>query len=79
VWFRHDEHEGNGMLEDRFPSLEEMAIQAWKDRFFNFIILPFSLTFAIFGSVKRSYYKTFNLLFFYLSKGTFYDIESDMD
>jgi hypothetical protein len=67
------------MLDNRFPSLEEMAIQAWKDRFFNFLILPFSVTFAVSDLVKRSYYKAFHLLFFYLSKGTFYDIESDME
>ncbi len=67
------------MLDDRFPSLEEMAIQVWKDRFSNFLILPFRVPFVITRSVKRSYYRTFHLLFFYLSKGTFYDIESDSD
>ena len=59
------------MLDNRFPSLEEMAIQAWKDRVFNFLILPFSVTFAISGFVKRSYYKAFHLLFFTFPKVPF--------
>jgi hypothetical protein len=67
------------MLDDRLPSLEEMAIQVWKDRFLNFLFLPFSVPLYISSLVNRSYYKTIHLLFFYLSKGTFYDIESDMD
>jgi hypothetical protein len=67
------------MRNDRFPSLGELAIQAWKDHSFNLFTLPFTAVFAISSLIKRSYYEVFYLLFFYLSKGTFYDIESDMD
>jgi hypothetical protein len=67
------------MRNDRFPSLGELAIQAWKDHSFNYLTLPFKAVFAISRLIKRSYYEVFSLLFFYLSKDTFYDIESDVD
>ena len=67
------------MRDDRYPSLGEMVIYAWKDRFFNIITLPFIAAFVISHLIKRSYYEVYDLLFFYLTKGTFYDIESDVD
>ena len=67
------------MRNNRFPSLGELAIQAWKDHSFNVLTLPFKAALAVSSLIKRSYYEVFYLLFFYLSKGTFYDIESDVD
>jgi hypothetical protein len=67
------------MEDDRFPSIGQLAIQAWEDRFFNILTLPSIATLAISSLVKQSYYEVYDLLFFYLTIGTFYDIESDMD
>ncbi len=66
------------MQDDRFLSLQEMAMNEWKDHFSNLFTLPFKAAFAISNWIKRLCYEAFYLLFFYLAKDTVYDIESDV-
>ncbi len=67
------------MRDNPFPSLGGMAINAWKERFFNFLTLPFKASFAISSLIKQSYYEVLYRLFSYLAKDTVYDLESDVD
>jgi hypothetical protein len=67
------------MANDRYPSLESLIIQTWINRLEYLFSLPFKVIFDFINLVRRDYNETANLIFFYLAKGTVYDIESDIE
>ncbi len=67
------------MKNDRYPSLESLIMQTWMNRLEYLFSLPFKEFFGFINLVRRYYNGIANIAFFYLAKGTVYDIESDID
>lgn len=67
------------MVSDRYPSLESLMIQVWKNRLDSLFFIPFKVFYSLIKLVRRYYNEIANLIFYYLTNGTVYDIESDME
>ena len=67
------------MKNDRYPSLESLIVQTWINRLEHLFSLPFNVFSDFINMVRRYYNEAASLIFFYLAKGTVYDIESDTD
>jgi hypothetical protein len=67
------------MKNDRYPSLESLIIQTLNNRLEYLFSLPFKVFFDFIKLVRRYYNGAANLAFFYIAKGTVYDIESEIE
>jgi hypothetical protein len=65
--------------DDRYPSLEDLMIQALKNDFINFISLPFKKAGMIITTFTQLYHDIFDRLMYHLTKGSCFDIESSYD